>query len=129
MKKQVQTTLLLLLSTAVLCAQTPKALLNEAANAYGIEPEANYSGREVLEILLTAEDEAAVCVREAYTEGYKAGVAEYAPRCAQLEAVNASLMAEITSVKSSASLPSWVLPVTGICCASLGFAAGVLTAR
>jgi hypothetical protein len=68
-------------------AQTPPELPKEQNNAYGIELGESYPGIVILEILTAAENEIDAAVKEAYEEGYKAGVLEYAPKLAAAEAL------------------------------------------
>ena len=88
-----------------------------------------YSGKTVQEILDAVYEEAEKSIQEAWEDGYKQGVKEYAPRNAALEEVNRQLTEHAGSLedqikKERGRLHVW-LPV-GICA---GAAAGtVITA-
>lgn len=70
-----RTLLTLLLAALALTSLSanPTSLPTPSDNAYGIELGKLYPGSLVLELLAIAEDEAAVAVKNAYAEGYKAG--------------------------------------------------------
>jgi hypothetical protein len=54
------------------------SLPKPAVNEYGIKPDASYPGTVVTELMKAVEDEAALVVKEAFEEGYKAGRVEAA---------------------------------------------------
>ncbi len=73
MKPKILAILLLLALIPPVMSEENRSLPTQSANAYGIDPDKLYPGALVLELLLTAEDEAATQVSNAYDEGYKAG--------------------------------------------------------
>jgi len=66
-------TLLLIALAPMILRADPTSSPTPSDNAYGIEQDKLYPGSLVLELLAIAEDEAAEAVKNAYTEGYKAG--------------------------------------------------------
>jgi hypothetical protein len=90
--------LFLPLLTQIGYAQTPPELPDAQNSAFGIEPGQLYPGSLVLELMEAAEAEIENAVREAYAEGYKAAMLQYAPDAAgyrvAAEAMRAELEAE-----------------------------------
>lgn len=106
----------------MLTAQTSPVLKKNIKTEYGLESDRSYSSDEVAELLAIAEEEAEVSIKEAYAEGYKAGVLEYAPENARLEALNKSLEKDAMKMQASIEMQktfSRYLPVI--------FAAGILS--
>jgi hypothetical protein len=103
-------------------AQTPPESPESSAGVYGIEPEASYQGRVVLELMRAAEEEIGAAVNEAYAEGYKAAAAQYAPDAESYKAAAASLRAELEAERGKSRL-FW--PSVGVS-AGVSFAAGFL---
>ncbi|GMO13156.1 MAG: hypothetical protein Ta2A_23650 [Treponemataceae bacterium] len=71
--------LLLLLVMPQIYAQNKSELPLSQKNDYGIEGEKLYPGTMLIELLAQAEMEIDVAVSEAFAEGYKAAMLEYAP--------------------------------------------------
>jgi hypothetical protein len=117
-KTRLLTFLLLLLLTLAGYAQMPPELQNGQNNAYGIRPEQSYPGTLVLELMETAEAELETAVTEAYAEGYKAAMLQYAPELAALRIREQVLQTELERERQK--LPGWVK-------LSIGFAGGFLT--
>jgi hypothetical protein len=103
-------------------AQTPPESPGSSANAYGIEPEKSYPGTIVLELMETAEEEIGAAVAEAYAEGYKAAMVQYAPEAAAYKALAGSMEATLEAERKKNRL-FW--PAAGVS-AGLSFAAGFL---
>lgn len=106
----------------MLTAQTSPVLKKNIKTEYGLESNRSYSSDEVAELLAIAEEEAEVSIKEAYAEGYKAGVLEYAPENARLEALNKSLEKDAKEMQTSIEMQktfSRYLPVI--------FTAGILS--
>lgn len=76
---------LMLLLTQMSYTQQQPTSVAEQNNEYGIEPEKNYPGWMILEILQEAEIEIDIAVEEAYAEGYKAASLRYAPEIEYLK--------------------------------------------
>lgn len=87
--------LLILLLTPMSFAQMPQELQKTQNNDYGIESEEFYPGELLLEILLAAEEEIELVAQEAYAEGYKAAMLQYAPDLAALRVTEATLRLEL----------------------------------
>jgi len=86
--------LFLPLLTLISYAQTLTESPNAQNNDYGIEPEQFYPGSLVLELMEAAETEIDNSVREAYAEGYKAAMLQYAPEIAALRIRESALKEE-----------------------------------
>lgn len=85
-------TLYLLLATQTSFAGQKTQSARISASGYGIDLKKSYTGSQVLELIQTAEQEAALAIDKAFDEGYKQGLlagvpeAEYwKTRCAELE--------------------------------------------
>jgi hypothetical protein len=89
--------LLLPLLTQISYAQTPAALPGAQNSAYGIEPGQWYPGSLVLELMEAAEAEIEAAVGEAYAQGYKAAMLQYAPEAAAYRAAAETLRAELAA--------------------------------
>jgi len=87
--------LLLPLLTRIGYAQTQTQSPDAQNNAYGIEPGQLYPGSLVLELMEAAEAEIENAAHEAYAEGYKAAMLQYAPEIAALRITEASLKTEL----------------------------------
>jgi len=88
-------TLFLPLLTLSSYAQMQTQSQDELSNAYGIELEQLYPGSLVLELMQTAEAEIDNAVNEAYAEGYKAAMLQYAPEIAALKIKESALEMEL----------------------------------
>jgi hypothetical protein len=113
---------LTLLLTRPIFAQTPKQSPEGSANVYGIELESSYPGTTLLELMKTAEEEIDAAVDEAYAEGYKAGVMEYAPEAALYKALTTSMEKTLETERKKSRF-FW--PAVGIS-AGASFAMGFL---
>jgi len=87
--------LLMLLLTQTSFAQTPTELPESSAHDYGIEPEKLYPAAVVMALMQTAEAEIEAAVNEAYAEGYKAAMLQYAPDIAALRITEAASRKEL----------------------------------
>jgi hypothetical protein len=87
--------LLTLLLTQTGFAQTPPESPDARNSAYGIEPGRLYPGSLVLELMEAAEAEIENAVHEAYAEGYKAAMLQYAPDAAAYRAAAETTRAEL----------------------------------
>jgi hypothetical protein len=76
-------------------AQTPTESQSAQSSACGIEPGQFYPGSLVMELMEAAEAEIETAVREAYAEGYKAAMLQYAPELAALRIREAALAQEL----------------------------------
>jgi hypothetical protein len=103
-------------------AQTPPESPASSANVYGIELENFYPGTLVVELMEAAEEEIGAAANEAYAEGYKAGVMEYAPEAALYKALSAS-MEKTLEAERKKSRAFW--PAVGAS-AGVSFAMGFL---
>jgi hypothetical protein len=92
-------------------AQTPEQSPESSAGAYGIEPEESYPGTVVLRLMETAEEEIAAAVNEAYAEGYKAAMLEYAPEAALYKAMAGNMRAELEAERKKTR---YFWPVLGV---------------
>jgi hypothetical protein len=101
--------------------QTPPESPGSSANACGIEPGASYPGIVVLELMEAAEEEIDAAVTEAYAEGYKAAVLEYAPEAAAYKALAGNMEAVIEAERKK---NRFFWPAVGVS-AGLSFAAGI----
>jgi capsule polysaccharide export protein KpsE/RkpR len=110
--------LLLPLLTPISYAQTQTKSRSEQNGAYGIEPEQFYPGSLVLELMSAAEAEIENAVREAYAEGYKAAMLQYAPEIAALKIRETALREELEKERKKSR---FLLPSAGA-----SFAAGIL---
>ncbi len=77
---------------------------------------------DVLLLVDQLKAEADKAIENAFDEGYKAGVLEYAPENEALKTVNESLKADLKKEKTVLKLPLWTVPVSFIS----GFAAGII---
>jgi hypothetical protein len=98
--------LLMLLLTANGFTQIQEESLNKQDNVFGIDAAQFYLGELVLELLLAAEAEIEIAVDEAYAEGYKAAMLEYAPRASMAELLQTELEKERNKSK-------WFWPAVG----------------
>jgi hypothetical protein len=114
--------LLTLLLTPAGFAQTPPESPEGSGNAYGIEPEKSYPGTVVLELMEAAEEEIAAAVDEAFAEGYKAAMLQYAPDAAMYKALSANMEAALEAERKK---NRYFWPALGVS-AGLSFAAGFL---
>jgi hypothetical protein len=110
--------LFLPLLTQIDYAQAPTESPDAQNSAYGIEPGQFYPGSLVLELMEAAEAEIENAVREAYAEGYKAAMLQYAPELAALRIRETALKTELERERQKSK---FFLPAA---CAS--FAAGIL---
>jgi len=96
---RLKTLLLAILSLPLLMrigyAQTPPGLPERQSNAYGIESAKFYPGALVLELMEAAEAEIENAANEAYAEGYKAAMLQYAPGAAAYRAAAETMRAEL----------------------------------
>ena len=76
-------------------AQTRTESPDAQNSAYGIEPGQLYPGALVLELMEAAEAEIDSAVHEAYAEGYKAAMLQYAPELAALRIRESALREEL----------------------------------
>jgi len=82
-----------------------------------------YSGETVLKLLDAVYAEADAAIQEAWQDGYKQGVKEYAPQTAALEEVNRQLLEQVRKERSGV----WVwAPAAGAAGALLGFGAAMI---
>jgi len=100
-------------------AQTRTESPDAQNNVYGIEPERFYPGSLVLELMATAEAEIDNAVHEAYAEGYKAAMLQYAPELAALR-IREAVLREALEKERFKNKFFW--PVS-----AASFAAGILT--
>ncbi len=87
-------------------------------SAYGIEPEQFYPGTLVLKLMEAAEAEIDSAVHEAYAEGYKAAMLQYAPELAASRIRESALREELARERLK---NKFFWPVSGA-----SFAAGIL---
>jgi hypothetical protein len=87
--------LFLPLLTRISYAQTQTESPKTQNSVYGIEPEQFYPGTLVLELMEAAEAEIDNAVHEAYAEGYKAAMLQYAPELAALRIRETALKEEL----------------------------------
>ena len=87
--------LLMLLLTPAAYTQTPPESLRGQSNVYGIEPEQVYPGSLILELMEAAEEEIDAAVSEAFAEGYKAAMLQYAPDAAAYRHMAETMRAEL----------------------------------
>ncbi len=79
-----------------------------------------YSADEVREMVDAVREEAAAAIVEAWNDGYKAGVLEYAPQAEGLRAVSESLRRE----SGRLTVPVWHVPVWAAAGVAAGFIGG-----
>lgn len=108
------------LLTPISYAQTPLESPNTRSADYMIEPELFYPGTLVLELLQAAEVEIDTAVNEAFAEGYKAAMLQYAPELAGLRITEASLKLELEKARRK---DRFFWPTVGIS-TGISFAAG-----
>jgi hypothetical protein len=113
---------LTLLLTPASFAQTPPESPEAHSGDYGIAPEASYPGTVVLRLMEAAETEIETAVGEAYAEGYKAGLLEYAPDAALYKALAEHMEAAIEAERKK---NRYFWPALGAS-AGLSLAAGLL---
>ncbi len=82
-----------------------------------------YSGETVQKILDAVYAEADAAIEEAWQDGYKQGVREYAPQTAALEEVNRQLQEQVRQERSGVLV--WA-PAAGAAGALLGFCAAMI---
>jgi hypothetical protein len=87
--------LFLPLLTQINYAQTRTESQTERNNDYGIAPDQLYPGSLVLKLMEAAEAEIDIAVHEAYAEGYKAAMLQYAPEIAALRIRESVLREEL----------------------------------
>jgi hypothetical protein len=109
--------LFLPLLTRTSYAQTRTESPDARNSVYGIAPEKLYPGALVLELMEAAESEIDTAVHEAYAEGYKAAMLQYAPELAALRIRESALLEEL---KRERLKNKFFWPVSGA-----SFAAGV----
>jgi hypothetical protein len=114
--------LFLLLLTPVSYGQTPPESPNAQDSGLGIEPEQLYPGLLILELIEIAEAEIDEAVQEAFAEGYKAAMLQYAPEAAAYKQDVESLRLELEREQKR---NSYFLPAVSIS-AGLSFVAGIL---
>ena len=87
--------LLLMLLTQKGYAQTLPESPTLQSSVYGIEPEQAYPGSLVLELMEMAEAEIDAAVSEAFAEGYKAAMLQYAPAAASYKQLTETLQTDL----------------------------------
>jgi hypothetical protein len=115
--------LLTALLTPVIYGQTPPESPDGRNNGYGIELEASYPGRTVLEILLAAESEIDTAVNEAYEAGYKAAALRYEPEIAGLRDANRTIALSLDAERKKTTYSRLTVLIAG----GLSFLGGFLT--
>ncbi|MDR1374585.1 MAG: hypothetical protein LBJ24_06410 [Treponema sp.] len=114
--------LLTLLLTPPSFTQTPPESPESSASAYGIDLEESYPGTLVLDLMELAEEEIGAAIDEAYAEGYKAAMVQYAPDAALYKALSANIQAELEAERKK---NRFLWPAVGIS-AGLSFGIGFL---
>ncbi len=110
--------LLLTLIMPMSYAQTSEVLPDKPNISFGIESERFYQGTVVLELLRAAETEIETAVNEAYAEGYKAAMLQYAPEL-EVYKIEAELLRQ--ELEAEKKKNRFFFPAAG-----LSFAAGFL---
>jgi len=118
LKRLLLAILFLPLLTQINYAQMRTKSPNAQNNDYGIEPEKFYPGSLVLELMEAAETEIDSSVHEAYAEGYKAAMLQYAPELAASRIRESALREELEKERLK---NKFFWPVSGA-----SFAAGIL---
>lgn len=99
LKKRTLAILSILLLMPPICAQESK---NVSANSQQmrIEPSATYSGEIVLQIVAVIKESARKEIEEAFEDGYKQGLLEFAPENESLKTLNAAVEKELQNYKN-----------------------------
>ena len=102
-------------------AQT-KNDLNKSSTQELTQSSKTFSESEVLELVAQLKAEAEIAIDNAYNEGYKAGMLEYAPTLEGLRLEKEWLTSEVEKYKRK----RWQVPVLTICGVGVGLFAGFM---
>lgn len=98
--------LYLSLLTLLLMAQ-PLAGSSKSSASEPVNGSRSFSAQEVTALVESLMDEAEESIANAYAEGYKAGVLEFAPAEAALQEANSQLLAEVERLESAHGKGLW----------------------
>lgn len=94
------------LLTLLLMAQ-PLAASSKSSASEPVNGSRSFSAQEVTALVESLMDEAEQSIANAYAEGYKAGVLEFAPAEAALQEANAQLLAEVERLETAHGKGLW----------------------
>ena len=94
------------LLTLLLMAQ-PLAASSKSSASEPMNGSRSFSAQEVTALVESLMDEAEQSIANAYAEGYKAGVLEFAPAEAALQEANAQLLAEVERLETAHGKGLW----------------------
>lgn len=82
-----------------------------SGNEFGIDLTRTYTGDEVAVMLDIVAEEADRAIENAYQEGYKAAVLEYAPQNEGLRTLSEHLRTELDDERNKLKTPLWTIPL------------------
>lgn len=94
------------LLTLLLMAQ-PLAASSKSSASEPVNGSRAFSAQEVTALVESLMDEAEQSIANAYAEGYKAGVLEFSPAEAALQAANSQLLAEVERLETAHGKGLW----------------------